>query len=186
MNGCPRTLLLLLSLVAAGCAEEPARPPRDTSPPAPKTVADPNEPIVAGRPLSAWVKELKGKDPGERRSAALFLGSKGNTFAVPHLIPLLKDSDIEVRDAAARALGRIGPEGKAAIGPLIEALKDSDDEVKAAAAEALEQYRYAARAAVPALTELVKSKNNKLRAYAGRALIHIDSEAAQKAGVELP
>jgi len=179
-----RTALLLLVFLPGCGPAEPVRPTRDANPP-PPTVS--NEPMVGGRPLSAWVKELNSNDPNERRSAALFLGNKGALYAVPHLVKASKDPDATVRAAAVRALRTVGTEGKATLGPLVDALKDEDDEVKGHAADALGDYRFEAKTAVPQLLEIIKiTVNNKLRAQAGRALIHIDSDAAQKAGVELP
>ena len=183
MNGCRSALLVVVVLAGCGPAEV-IRPTRDANPP-PPTVS--NEQMVAGRPLSAWVKELQSKDANERRYAVLTLGNKGATYATPHLLTALKDPDPGVRAAAVRALRTVGKDAKTTLPALIVALKDEDDEVKGHATDALSDYRSEAKAAVPQLVEIVKiTVNNKLRAQAGRALIHIDSDAAQKAGVELP
>jgi HEAT repeats len=56
-----------------------------------------------------------------RADAATALGSFRTAAAVPDLIPLLKDSETEVREAAARALGDIGR--MEAAGPLVYALR---------------------------------------------------------------
>jgi hypothetical protein len=50
---------------------------------------------------------------------------------------LLKDNDVVLRRAAAKALGEIGPRAKAAIPALTELLKDNNREVREAAASAL-------------------------------------------------
>jgi len=51
----------------------------------------------------------------------------------------LKDNDEDVREAAAFALGEIGPDAKAAVPVLSKALRDGDEGVREAAADALEK-----------------------------------------------
>jgi len=58
------------------------------------------------------------------------------------LIEALKDPDSSVRANAARELGKIGPDAKAAVPVLIKALKDSDENVRRAAESALENIGY--------------------------------------------
>ena len=58
---------------------------------------------------------------------------------VNSLIEKLKDPDEEVRQNAAKALGEIGPEAKAAIPALREALKDDYKAVRKAAEDALKE-----------------------------------------------
>ena len=66
----------------------------------------------------------------------------------------LKSHDADVRRAAARALGDIGPDAKDAVPALIEALED--DEVSLIAIWALGQIGPAARSAAPAITQLME------------------------------
>lgn len=61
--------------------------------------------------------------------------------AVPTLIELLKEERIDVKTAAANALGRIGPAASSAIPFLLETLQDKDDEVRASADAALARIR---------------------------------------------
>src|SRR5262249_23615466 len=68
-------------------------------------------------------------------------------------IDLLKDDSGTVRHTAAGALGRIGPEAKAAVPALTNLLKDHDDRVRDAAAWALGLMGPESKAAVPTLTD---------------------------------
>ncbi len=60
---------------------------------------------------------------------------------VSELLKDLKDKRAAVRDSAARALGHIGPEAKAAVPALIEALKDENSSVRSWVAHALDRIR---------------------------------------------
>jgi Tol biopolymer transport system component len=75
----------------------------------------------------------------------------GDPAAVPVLTALLKDENIRIRRLAAAALGRIGPEGKAAFPALLETANRDEDAF--------------------------------LRGIARVALLDIDKEAAEKAGI---
>jgi hypothetical protein len=66
----------------------------------------------------------------------------------------LKSPEVNVRRAAARALGEIGPGAKDAVPELIEALNDEDTDLITVCA--LEQIGPAARAAAPAITQWLK------------------------------
>ncbi|HEX7896905.1 MAG TPA: HEAT repeat domain-containing protein [Planctomycetota bacterium] len=122
--------------------------------------------------------------------------------AVPALVKLLKDKDVDVRLAAASALAAIEP-GNAAILPavvaelkgeqrktaaevlgdlgapgvpaLIDALKDADAGVRWSAAESLGRIGVAAKAAVPALTAALDDK--EVRSIAADALAAMGPEA---------
>ena len=72
--------------------------------------------------------------------------------AVSNLVAGLKDDDGGVREAAANALGAIGPAAEAAVSNLVGALKDDNSGVRAAAAHALGAIG-PAEAAVPNLLE---------------------------------
>ena len=58
--------------------------------------------------------------------------------AVPALIDALRDEDADVRRAAVRSLGWIGPEAKAALPALKKALIDNDSSIRVAAARSME------------------------------------------------
>ena len=86
---------------------------------------------VTKKDVPRLLKALKGSSSKEKIAAADGLGKLGAVYApdarpaAPLLINLLKkDKDAGVREAAARALGRIDPEPKEAVPVLKDALKD--------------------------------------------------------------
>jgi hypothetical protein len=83
----------------------------------------PQEPMYEGRTFVEWQADLGDPSPAVREKAALALGHFGPK-AVPILTQTLRDSDADVRWAAADALGRIGPAAKDAVAALVQALKD--------------------------------------------------------------
>lgn len=58
---------------------------------------------------------LGNGDPDVRRVAATSLGLVGGTWAVPALLSVLHDENVEVARAAANALVRCGPRGRAVL-----------------------------------------------------------------------
>lgn len=85
------------------------------------------------------------------------------------------DTRVEtVHQAAAAALGKIGPPAEAAVPVLREALKDRDHGVRQAATMALGQLGPAALPALPDLTERLADLSEKVRKAAAPALGQID------------
>jgi HEAT repeat protein len=72
------------------------------------------------------------------------------------LIASLQDKRVEIRRAAAEALGHLGADAKPAVPALIEALKDADPEVRWIAVDALGHVGADAKPAVPALVAALK------------------------------
>jgi hypothetical protein len=177
-------LLLWMPLIATGCGQEVRYPER----PAPKaTEVDPNDPIVNGKPMSAWMKDFASSDAETRRLACGFIASPGEKQAVILLLGALKDNSPGVRAAAARGLRKVGKDStREALPAMVAALRDPDDKVKEYAADAVTDFRFEATAAVPALKEMYRSTNNDVKAAAGRALNHIDVDAAREVGVPAP
>jgi len=68
----------------------------------------------------------------------------------------LKDSNKNVRWSAADALGKIGPDAKAAVAGLIKALEDNDNNVRIKVIEALGEIGPGASEAVPGLIVTLK------------------------------
>ena len=87
--------------------------------------APPQEPAASGRPLDAWVRQLRDAEVRGRRQAARALGQMGPAArpAVTALAQALGDPDTEVARRAARALRRIGPGAAPAVPVWIQALR---------------------------------------------------------------
>lgn len=98
------------------------------------------DPVTDGRPLSAWVADLKADAPQVRNAAAYEISGLGPAAApaVPALIEALDDPAPTVRFPVTVALGEIGP-GAAAAVPRLKKMMDDEvnDEIAAAAKRAL-------------------------------------------------
>lgn len=144
------------------------------------------------RDVPRYIKQLQSsRDARLRADAAEALGERGaikKADVLPAINPLLnalKDRDINVRRAAAEALGKIVPDNQVAVKPLIGALKDSDLRVRMAAATALGNHGSEAQEAVPQLRQVMKEtgrdkKKNPLRRAAGMALRSIMGKPRKK------
>jgi hypothetical protein len=125
-----RALTPLLSLVAALAATSTAVAQKPAK-----------EPIGNGRPLSAWVADLKGQAPQTRHDAAYEIAWMGPAAApaVPALIEALNQPDEKptVLYPIEVALREIGPAAAAAI-PSLEKMEDHyNDDVAHLAAQAI-------------------------------------------------
>src|SRR5262249_8823690 len=98
--------------------------------------------------------------------------------AAADLLEALKeaDADTNVRQAAARALGKIDAREQAQPG-LQAALDDADKEVRVAAGEALAALCLASGGNVPGLLGMLKHKDGEGRAHAARALAKLGRDA---------
>ena len=141
------------------------------------TDADANAKIV--------LDALKDRTPSGKsgRVAAIdfveFLGPKARP-SVPELIEALKDKSLtgrpsggQVRERAAKVLGRMGTSATAAIRPLTDALKDSERGMREAAADALGRFGPEAVVAAPKLREMIRN-NPESAAIAQAALDRIE------------
>jgi HEAT repeat protein len=100
------------------------------------------EPTSGGRPLSAWIADLKAPAPQTRNAAAYEIAGMGPAAAaaVPALIETLDDPMAAVRYPATIALLEIGPAAKAAVPRLQQMMDDEiNDEVAASARRALKR-----------------------------------------------
>lgn len=123
----------------------------------------------------------------ERRAAIDVLGMMGPAArpAIPVLVRLLgseRAGDTVLKVAAARALGKIGPESPEVIPALKEALKKTSSEediiVCRAAASALREIGRDGAAAVPELIVLLKSPTESMQHLAADALGSIGPQAS--------
>jgi HEAT repeat protein len=112
---------------------------------------------------------------GFQQLGASALGGMPAETVVPALRAALKAQDAIVRQTAAKELGEIRPEAKAAAPDLIAALKDQDASVRADAAFALRNIGPEAKAAVPALRVALKDRDENVRQAAAEALRKIKS-----------
>jgi HEAT repeat protein len=100
------------------------------------------EPMSNGRPLSAWVADLKGLAPQTRNAAAYEIAGIGPdaAAAVPALIEALDDPAAAVRYPVTVALLEIGPAAKAAVPRLQQMVEEEmNDEIAASARRALKR-----------------------------------------------
>jgi HEAT repeat protein len=103
-----------------------------------------NEPMSDGRPLSAWIEDLKALAPQTRNAAAYEIAGLGpaGAPAVPALIAALDDEMAVVRFPATVALGEIGPAAEAAVPRLKQVMEeDINDEVAAGAKRAIKRIK---------------------------------------------
>jgi HEAT repeat protein len=88
----------------------------------------------------------------------------------------LKGAAPYTRNAAAYAIGGMGPDAKAAVPALIVALKDPEAAVRFPVCIALREIGPSAKDAIPALTETLDDRNDDVAAMARKALIKITGE----------
>jgi hypothetical protein len=93
--------------------------------------------------LQLFQDRLQDRDPGVRSLAARALGSYGSTTDALVIAELMtKDTDVNVRIAAARSLQRLhNPEVIPQLFTALDATKESEPRVRVEAASALGQYR---------------------------------------------
>ncbi|HJP86602.1 MAG TPA: M56 family metallopeptidase [Gemmatimonadaceae bacterium] len=115
------------------------------------------------------------RDPSVREMAAWSLADAGHSAAaVEALSAALHDSNVEVRQTAAWALGNVG--SRAAVEPLSTALADPSPEMRKRAAWALGNLDL--KQAPPALINLLKDSDPETRETAAWALYEIEDPAA--------
>jgi DUF2961 family protein/HEAT repeat protein len=140
--------------------------------------------VYRGRPLAAYREELRHAGPGRRADLLRSVGSFGADAAgaAGEVVEALKDSDPQVRSAAAWALSQIGPAGAAAVPALAASLTDPNAWVRSIAAVALREMGDRALPAVPALVKALRDPEPFVRAPAADAIAKIGPPA--KAAVQ--
>jgi len=117
--------------------------------------------------------KLKDEDHDVREAARQALEMMGSP-AVPALLEMLQDGDVQARALAARALGALGD--VSARDGLVEALADKSLWVRAPAAESLGSLRDAS--AVPALVNALRDPEAEVQQAAAAALRQIGTAEA--------
>ncbi|BBM86163.1 HEAT repeat-containing PBS lyase [Candidatus Uabimicrobium amorphum] len=132
---------------------------------------------IRGNIISTLIFHLKNKSLNTRQQATEALGKIGGKAhsAVPHLIPLLKDS--YTQQVAAEALGKIGEKAYSAVPYLTLLLQDEDKEVRIEAAKALGGIGGKAEKATSDLIVALKDPDKYVRYSAAEALGKIGEKA---------
>jgi len=167
MNRVHGFFVLLVTVVAGGCARGPQGPTKEIQVPNSGvpvlTTAERTAEELAGKRLARAVAQASFVQPvdeappvkafeqwTDQEAAADALGRIGPA-AVPSLVEALHSPDALVRLKAIEVLGRMGSDAHDAVPELIKLLDDSDSSVRKAAARTLGLIGPAANAAVPAL-----------------------------------
>ncbi len=138
-----------LGLTVAGCGRgEPV--PHRVATPEPEAGSDAAMTDASGMPVFGTGDRLLPRELSAEQTTVDALSRIGAP-SVPALVAVLRDPDPELRQNAARALARIGPDASEAVPELIAALDDKDIGVRKYATRALGEIGPAAGKAVPAL-----------------------------------
>lgn len=111
------------------------------------------------------------------REAAAHAIGQLGPTAVPSIIKMLGNTDKYIRRHAVWALGKLGPQAASALPALCKALRDADPRTASGAAQALGELGPAGAAAVPDLAEAMRGTNVVLCRLAAKALSQIGPPA---------
>ncbi len=130
--------------------------------------------------MLSLIEKLGNLEPSAHIEAAEELAVLGPAAkdAVPALVAVLDDPDVQVRATAAIALGRIGSDAKDAVGKLIGLLEDATELVRWTALIALGDIGPAASPAVPSVIRKLRDEAENVRSGAMFALGRIGPAAA--------
>jgi HEAT repeat protein len=129
-------------------------------------------------PLPDLIRALRGKAPVDRVRAAKDLGRLGwlARDAMPALVAALKDDDAKVREAAAQAVGQMGPDALPALSAM---LGHHDKYVRRNAVWAMGKLGPAARTALRDLCHALKDSDPRTASGAAQALGNMGADAAE-------
>jgi hypothetical protein len=123
------------------------------------------------------LREVKDRYEFNDKIADAFAKTPIADQAIPALIDLLRDSDLDVRTRAASSLGKIKRQPDVIVPALISALDDEVPNVRWHAAYALRQFGPDAKAAIPALRKAIESSPPAVAIDGMEALKQIDPAA---------
>jgi HEAT repeat protein len=124
--------------------------------------------------VDALVKALSDQNPFARWSAARSLSkieAAGTAErAVPKLVPLLAETDVDVRIAGIQALSHYGSAAKGAVPALSRAALEGDTDSRVAALKALTSIGTDARGSIPDLISILADGDPRVRRAAAETL----------------
>jgi HEAT repeat protein len=114
-----------------------------------------------------------------RLKAVAGLGHAGPD-ALPQLMRLMSDANVNIRNMAVRSVGFIGPKASEALPTLVKFARDEDPGFRSAALGSIGRLGVEAKLAVPILLESLKDKNNTVRhsAVSALAMVPLDAKTA--------
>jgi HEAT repeat protein len=143
-----------------------------------------NKDLKATMPV--FLEGLKSEDfhaCDEALDALEIVGANGKE-AVPLLTKILADKErtAQARGLAAKVLGNMGPEAKAAVPALVAGLDDFDHDLQDRCVFALGAIGPEAKSATPKLVRMAKEGNARVSKATKEALAKIDPQAAGQTG----
>ena len=162
-----RAAVLVLAVAVAATSPSGAQRPKKAA----------REPLVSGKTVGAWVKDLQGKAILARVGAinALIQAGPEARQAIPALVATFRDQEATfLHPLAAVALARIGPD---AVPALQKALRDDGETVRGGSALALGLIGESARPAAVALARALEDRSAVVRFAAAQALGRIGPSA---------
>ena len=132
-------------------------------------------PMYVGEEEDCVRSMLHGNDEQRERAARSMPRYSYWSSSISSLTLALKDPSTRVKYFAARSLGQVSEDSKAAIPALIEALQDKNEFVRMTAAFSLGKFGRDALPTKPPIQTLLKDTNADVRACAKLALKQIDS-----------
>src|SRR4051794_33192507 len=159
MNHVPGLLVVLITIAAVGCTRGPQGPTKEIQ------VPNSGQPILTSAERTS--QELAGKRPPRPVAPAAPVAQASFAQPVDEAPPVKAFEQWTDQEAAADALGRIGP---AAVPSLVEALHSPDATVRLKAIEVLGRMGSDAQDAVPELIKLLDDTDPGVRKAAARTL----------------
>jgi HEAT repeat protein len=133
----------------------------------------------------ALVKALNDPNRFVRWAAARALGKVGaveSETAIPALIGMLSDDDVDLRAAAASTLAGYGPAARTAVPVLLAALASEDTSLRVAALRALERIGLESSPALPVIRDALEARDASVRQGAARLLGKLGPSAREALG----